>query len=308
MDNKVSFVLPAFKIKFLYEAVGSILSQDYHNIELIILNDASPDPIKNLIESFDDKRIKYFENQENIGGKDLVANWNKALSLATGEFVTLASDDDVYSSNYATEMVKLFEKYPQSNLAHSRVQIIDSEDRIKLLSQNISEFESCMDFVYHRLIFNRKQMAPDFMFRRSAIQEIGGFVKFPVAWYSDDATWNALAVKGVLYSQKTFLKFRMSGENISTSDKNVNQKIDALLQYKEWLRTFISNYNVYSVEDAFLQKYCLDNIDSILNSHVYFYLPYLKGTELLKRVCCLIKDKVISRKSALKFILKHHFC
>lgn len=305
MNSLVSFILPAYKVAFLQDSINSILSQDYSEIELIILNDASPEPIADLIKSYDDKRIRYYENKVNIGRNDLVGNWNKALNYAEGDFVVLASDDDVYSSNFASEMIKLFMKYPNVNLAHSRVKIIDENNSIRFFSQDISEYETCMDFVYHRLIFNRKQMAPDFMFRRRAIYELGGFVKFPAAWYSDDATWISLSVNGVLYSANTFLNFRMSGKNISSIDKNVVQKINALIMYKKWLKIFLSKYLPFGEKDIFLHSYCLKQIDPILNSHIYMYLPYLKGKMLFRELRHLYVNNMISLKSAIIIVLKN---
>ena len=50
--------------KYLYESVKSILEQTYENLELIIINDASTDNSKSIIEDFLDKRIKIFNNKE----------------------------------------------------------------------------------------------------------------------------------------------------------------------------------------------------------------------------------------------------
>ena len=69
-----SFIMPAYKAKFLHKAIDSILKQTFHDFELVIVNDASPEQIKNIVNQFPDKRVRYEENKTNIGGKDLVAN------------------------------------------------------------------------------------------------------------------------------------------------------------------------------------------------------------------------------------------
>ena len=76
---KYSFVLPAYKARFFKEALDSILSQTYKDFELIIVNDASPEDITSIVKGDNDPRISYYINDVNIGGKDLVAQWNDCL-------------------------------------------------------------------------------------------------------------------------------------------------------------------------------------------------------------------------------------
>ena len=93
---KVSFVLPAYKRRFLHEAIASILSQSYTDFELIVVDDASPENLQEVVDEFHDDRLAYHRNERNIGGKDLVAAWNQAMEYAIGQWCVLASDDDVY--------------------------------------------------------------------------------------------------------------------------------------------------------------------------------------------------------------------
>ena len=79
---KYSFVLPAYKARFFREALDSILAQTYKDFELIIVNDASPEDLDSIVKSYDDPRIRYYVNEHNIGGKDLVAQWNHCLEYA----------------------------------------------------------------------------------------------------------------------------------------------------------------------------------------------------------------------------------
>ena len=78
----VSIAIPAYKATYLYEAIESALSQDYKNIELIIVDDCSPYHLDNIVNKFYDSRISYYKNEENLGKVSIVHNWNKCLSLA----------------------------------------------------------------------------------------------------------------------------------------------------------------------------------------------------------------------------------
>ena len=97
MNQLVSVVIPAYKSAYLFDAISSVLSQTYKNLELIIVNDASPEDITSIVESFNDPRIRYYINERNIGALDLVKNWNLCLSYAQGDFFCLLCDDDMMS-------------------------------------------------------------------------------------------------------------------------------------------------------------------------------------------------------------------
>ena len=101
---KYSFVLPAYKILYFKEAIDSILAQTYTDFELIIVNDASPEDLEAIVKDYNDSRIRYYVNTQNLGGKDLVAQWNHCLEYAKSDYVILASDDDVYMPNYLEKM------------------------------------------------------------------------------------------------------------------------------------------------------------------------------------------------------------
>ena len=62
---KYSFILPAYKAKYFHQAISSILNQTYTDIELVIVNDASPEDLDTIVSSFDDSRIRYYKNKEN---------------------------------------------------------------------------------------------------------------------------------------------------------------------------------------------------------------------------------------------------
>ena len=86
----VSIMLPAYKGFALCKSIQSILDQTYTDFELIILNDCSPDNLEDMIRSFNDPRIRYYGNEENMGRTNLVGVWNKLLSLSRGEFGVIA--------------------------------------------------------------------------------------------------------------------------------------------------------------------------------------------------------------------------
>jgi glycosyltransferase involved in cell wall biosynthesis len=92
MGPLVSIIMPAFNCeKYIFQAITSILSQTYSNIELIIADDASTDKTRNIINSFSDRRIVKIFNQENIGN---IRTTNILFGICKGEFITIQDADD----------------------------------------------------------------------------------------------------------------------------------------------------------------------------------------------------------------------
>ena len=59
MNILFSILLPTYKCQYLKECIDSILGQTYPNWELIIVNDASPEDIDSVVQSYADERIHY---------------------------------------------------------------------------------------------------------------------------------------------------------------------------------------------------------------------------------------------------------
>ncbi len=103
----VSIIMPAYNAeKYIAEAIESVLKQDYPNFELIIINDGSKDKTESIINSFDDKRIKYY-SQENKG---VSAARNLGLKNMIGDFFCFLDADDFYPPKSISSRVAMFEK------------------------------------------------------------------------------------------------------------------------------------------------------------------------------------------------------
>jgi glycosyltransferase involved in cell wall biosynthesis len=75
----------------LKNALQSLLRQTYSNFEIIVCDNSSNNKSQKVVESFQDKRIKYFKNRENIG---FARNLYKAIKKAKGQYIFLFGDDD----------------------------------------------------------------------------------------------------------------------------------------------------------------------------------------------------------------------
>ncbi|MBC5773493.1 glycosyltransferase [Pontibacter sp. KCTC 32443] len=102
--------------RFVRIAIESVLAQSYSNLELIISDDASSDETWDIINSYQDLRIKAYRNEININE---YPNRSKILSLARGEYFIFIDGDDVLYPHGLEFMVKMLMAFPECAMALS---------------------------------------------------------------------------------------------------------------------------------------------------------------------------------------------
>ncbi|HZF73410.1 MAG TPA: glycosyltransferase family A protein, partial [Gemmatimonadaceae bacterium] len=89
----ISIVIPCYnRAHIVRETIDSVLAQTYRNFEVILIDDGSTDNTREVVSSYDDRRIRYFYKAN--GG--LSAARNSGLDSARGEFVAFLDSDDVW--------------------------------------------------------------------------------------------------------------------------------------------------------------------------------------------------------------------
>lgn len=105
MNSLVSIIMPAYNAeRYIKEAIHSVLSQTYANWELLIINDGSQDSTQQVIDGYNDDRIKKFQ-QENKG---VSAARNLGLKNMTGAFFCFLDADDVIPRDSIESRVLVF--------------------------------------------------------------------------------------------------------------------------------------------------------------------------------------------------------
>ena len=215
---KFSVTIPAYKAAYLKECIESILAQTYTDFELIIVNDASPEDLTSIIHTFNDPRIHYYINEKNCGAINVVDNWNKCLSYATGDYVICMGDDDKLLPICLEEYKKLIEHHPNLGVYHAWTQIIDENSNIVRIQEKRPEFESVYSMMWGRWS-GRIQFIGDFLFDRKILLRNGGFYKLPLAWASDDITaYIAAQNTGIANMQVPGFQYRVNSLTVFTTD------------------------------------------------------------------------------------------
>lgn len=236
---KFSIVIPAFKQRYLKEAIESCLAQTYKNLEVIIVDDASPEDLKSVVDEFSDERIRYYRNEKNCGALNVVDNWNICLGYAEGDYVICMGDDDRLLPICLEEYARLIEEYPEVDVFHGWTEIIDDKSNVTNLLDTRPDRECVLSMMWQRWNV-RQQFIGDFLYKSVTLRANGGFYKLPLAWGSDDVTAyiNAEA-HGIVNTQVPVFQYRQSSITLS-SISNGKVKLEALASEKKWTESFLS--------------------------------------------------------------------
>ncbi len=120
---QVSVCVPSYNhSKFIKELIESVLSQTFTDFELIICDDASTDSSVEIIKSFNDRRIRFYQNEKNLG---IVETMNRCISLAQGEFINIIGSDDAMLPNNLLKKVEFLKAHPYAGIVYSDIDKID---------------------------------------------------------------------------------------------------------------------------------------------------------------------------------------
>ena len=99
---KFSIIVPTYnREKYIIKCIDSVLDQTYDNFEVIIIDDGSTDNTENLVKKYQDKRIKYFKN-ENHG---IGYSRNFGINKAKGDYIFFLDSDDYLEENMLEEVL-----------------------------------------------------------------------------------------------------------------------------------------------------------------------------------------------------------
>lgn len=215
----VSIIVPNYNYAaFLPERMNSILSQEYGDYEIILLDDASTDTSREVMETYrNHPRVKAIVfNEENSGSPFL--QWKKGLALAEGEFVWIAESDDSCTPDFLETAMRAFAACPQTVLWFCASLKTDAQGHPSGLHPNLQGETAYRldgrDFVRTKMRKkNRVVNASSAVFRREAAlrvqngwDELGG--------YGDYMFWIGLAGYGkVEYCPQEMNFFRFHDTN-----------------------------------------------------------------------------------------------
>lgn len=244
----LAIVIPAYKADFFDAALQSIAAQTCKNFTLYIGDDYSPYELYSTVKNYENKiNIVYKRFEENFGGKDLVAQWERCIDMTTGEeWIWLFSDDDVMDKNCVEEFYNALKKV-QFDIYRFNINIIDEHSQ-QINTKSIPPPQVLSSYEFYKKRFSNKlnSFVVEFVFRKSKFYNTQRFQNFDLAWGSDVATWIKIADnKGIYTISNAYINWRSSSINISPNitQSIVARKLLADINFFAWSYYYFKNKN-----------------------------------------------------------------
>jgi glycosyltransferase involved in cell wall biosynthesis len=167
----VSVCIPSYNAsKYIGETIRSVLDSTYSNLEIIVSDDASTDNTREIVAGFDDGRVRFFQNETNLGAPK---NWNRALEKASGEFIGLLNHDDLYGPFWLTFAVYVLRRYSHIGWVVSAGRIVDEKGQTLSID---SRFPATREYSRNEAFLCTAKlggMGPGVIVRREILEEVG---------------------------------------------------------------------------------------------------------------------------------------
>ncbi|OQW95893.1 MAG: hypothetical protein BWK79_00835 [Beggiatoa sp. IS2] len=158
----VSVVIPTKNRHHLINtAITSVLQQTYSNIEIIVVDDGSDEPLKLDIT---DSRVKCLRLEPSRGSS---AARNVGLRAAQGEFLSLLDDDDYYYPDKTEKQLNYLQTHPEVDLVFSRVLVVEDTGKSHIYLNDHYVHETFRNFCYFNVIHNNATL-----FHRRVIEKV----------------------------------------------------------------------------------------------------------------------------------------
>ncbi|PEX06320.1 glycosyl transferase [Bacillus cereus] len=207
INGLVSVIMPCYNGQaYLEEAIQSVLSQSYSSLELLIIDDASTKPIKNIISKFIyDKRVRLIQHQENQG---VAIARNTGLKNSKGRYVAFLDSDDLWHKNKLEKQLNF--------LWNHQVAFVFSEYEVirKTSDDIINKISVPYTIDYLNLLKNTIIGCSTVLIDRKATDSF----EMPIISVGEDtATWLNILKKGhIAYGiQEPLVKYRVSDYSLS---------------------------------------------------------------------------------------------
>lgn len=223
MSGKVSVIIPCYNYAhFLEQSVASILEQDYHNFDIIIVNDGSQDNsdqiCQQLLKKFPDK-IKY----RSIPNSGVATARNTAIEISQADYILPLDADDLLLPGALRYLVKAIEADPKAGIAYGSVKMFDGLP---------GEPTQWITGYFHPRILPYQNCLPISSLWRKSLWEKG--VKYREGFYEDWDLWLQIFSKGYTASYTPHFVFNYRQHHSGRDSKNKFFFYQALAQLSKF--------------------------------------------------------------------------
>lgn len=234
---RVSVLMPVYNAgKYLSKAIDSILSQTCKDWELILVNDGSTDNSEDIIAGYDDDRIYYIKNQENLG---LIRTLNKGIDLCHGEYIARMDADDISLPDRLKKQIDFLDKHPEYIMCGTNAAVINNKEGITGKIYNLTE----NDYLQIHLLFSVPFIHPSMMIRKNILENNRYDEKYKHV--EDYELWHRVARLGKIANLKNELfEYRWHDSNVSVLHNKIQEELKDKI-----IRDQLKNLDIYPTDE-----------------------------------------------------------
>ncbi|MFG6687631.1 glycosyltransferase family 2 protein [Mariniflexile sp. HNIBRBA6329] len=235
----LAIIIPFYKRTFFKDTLQSLANQTDKRFKVYIGDDASVESPQSLLEDYKGQfDFEYHRFDENLGGEQLVKQWERCIDLAKDEsWFMVLGDDDVLGTNGVAAFYKHLHDIEEAKCQVVRYATVVINDlnvsTTKLYTH--PKLEKATAFFYRRFTNKTRSSLSEYIFHKKAYDSIG-FYNYPLGWFTDDRAWLEFSEFGNIYTiNDATVSFRLSTENISRHDFKLEEKAQIRLQFFKFI-------------------------------------------------------------------------
>lgn len=223
MGPRVSVVMPSFQHEqFVGDSIGSVLSQSFSDLELIVVDDGSVDNSRAVISGISDSRLKPVFLEQNLGASEAT---NIGIRRAAGEFVAICNSDDVWEPNKLLAQIQFLDEHSNVSAVFSDVKWID-QTGVQISAESLPSFSDIFSqrnrsrFAWQRMLVENGNCLchPSVLVRKSVYDEVGLYNNY-LRQLPDYEMWLRVLQKFDIHVMKDrLIQFRIHTGNTSTQN------------------------------------------------------------------------------------------
>lgn len=304
MNPKISVIIPVYKVEnYIRKSVDSVIEQTYSNIEIILVDDGSPDNCPKICDEYSQKYDNIIVVHKSNGG--LSDARNHGMNCATGEYVLFLDSDDFLEKTAIENMVDMAVKNNYDAVLPDRYYKVYENDGQKYQNLHFDEkcyYENPLDFAIEVIIGKgRNWRATAILYRFSVIKQ--NSIQFPVGYVSEDFLFNLKFMKQAeklgFYKFPTLYCLKRTG---SISNTFHDEYFNTILFIDEHSQAFADEIkDISDIQEKVDSLYCR-------NIFVYFisiYKSCLKLQEKSEMLNSILNHKRTKEAMKSKFIVPY---
>lgn len=271
---KVSVIIPTYnRVNFLEEAIESVLSQEYKNFELIIVDDGSTDETRDIVRRYT-KEVAYFYQDR----RGVSCARNMGIKISSGEYIAFLDSDDKWLAKKLSCQMDFFTQNPYASICYTEEIWFRKDIRVNPLKKHRKHGGRIFEKVLPLCIISPSSV----MIKRDLFFDRVGFFDESLPACEDYDMWLRIAARYPIYLIETPLIIKRGGHQDQLSQKFIG-----------------------------LDRFRIKALVNILESGVLSHKQYKASLKELRRKCnifgsgCLKRGKIEEGERYLKIPEKY---